>query len=449
MAHLSQERHFGLHLSHFDAGGFANANKCTKLRGKERVETQEVLKFFLNEVVRLGNFLKHDSESSWHVPCHKFRFHLFSTRGASISISTMPKPYQRPKLRTKRKIVISLHGIRTRGVWQKDLSPLITEQGWIYYPLDFGWFSVLFFIPGFIRRRKIEWFRERYKEVRSRYPDVVPTIIAHSFGTWILCNAIAKYEHLKFDKIILCGAIVKSEFDWENIYNRNQIAAVRNDCAKKDVWARFSKFFAWGTGNAGYAGFRQTKEYILDKVYDLFDHGSAFGYDHYLGEWIPYIAQPFPLCDGNVPWDSEEPISPYDAARWSAITYFSQYLLRVVDAIQRKEVIQGEGKQADVRQMVVLIPRTPGEASQLATNRYYTERSFTRVLIGSLSPRTGHLGPEDQIYDIPTTIHSLLDLDHRTDEDLVDAVNEFAAMLQRKIDAPASGVKGVITIKRI
>lgn len=361
----------------------------------------------------------------------------------------MPMPSQRLKLRTKRKIVISLHGIRTRGVWQKDLSPLITEQGWIYYPLDFGWFSVLFFIPGFIRSRKIEWFRERYKEVRSRYPDVVPTIIAHSFGTWILCKAIAKYEHLKFDKIILCGSVIKSKFDWETVYKRNQITAVKNDCAKKDVWARFSKFFAWGTGDAGYAGFCQKKEYIHDKIYHFYDHGSAFGYDHYLGEWIPFIAQPLQLCDGNVPWDSEEPISPYDAARWSAITYFSQYLSRVVEAILRMEVRTEGGVQANVRQMIVLIPRTPGEASPLATNRYYSERSYTSVFLGSLSPRTGHLGPDAKIYDIPTTIHSLLDLDHRTDEDLVDAVNEFAAMLQRKIDAPSSGVRGVVTIQRI
>lgn len=358
-------------------------------------------------------------------------------------------PYHKPKLRTKRKIVISLHGIRTRGVWQKDLSPLVTEQGWIYYPLDFGWFSVLFFIPWFIRSRKIEWFRQRYNEVRNRYPDVVPSIIAHSFGTWILCKAIAKYEHLKFDKIILCGSVVPSDFDWETIYKRNQLTSVRNDGGKKDVWARFSKLFAWGTGNAGYAGFDQKKPYICDKIYDFYDHGSAFGFDHYLGEWIPFIAEPLALCNGKVPWDFEEPISPYDAARWSAITYFSQYLSRVVDALERSEVVVGGEAQSNVREMIVLVPRTPGEASPHATNRYYVENKCAKVVLGSLSPRTGQLGLDGRIYDIPTTIHSLLDLDHRTDEELVDAVNEFAAMLQRKIDDPASGVKKVITIQRI
>lgn len=359
-----------------------------------------------------------------------------------------PKPRQR--LQTKRKVIISLHGIRTRGKWQKDLSPLITEQGWIYYPLDFGWYSVLFFIPAIFRRGKIEWFREGYREIRNRYPDVVPSIVAHSFGSWILCKAIEKYEHLKFDKIILTGSIVNSDFDWKGIHARNQVAAVRNDIGSRDFWARFSRFFAWGTGHSGYAGFEQNSEFLTDKTYAHYDHGSAFGYDHYLGEWIPFLAQPRPFANGTVPWEFEEPISPYDAARWSAVTYFAQYVGRVAEAIERQEVyVTGETTPSvGVTHFVVIVPKYPGQASAVATHRHYTENNYKRVNFGSLSPRTGHLGSDNRLYDIPTTIHSLLDLDHRTNEDLVDAVNEFSAMLQRKIDDPTSSVRGMVTIER-
>jgi hypothetical protein len=358
--------------------------------------------------------------------------------------------HPRKRLRTKRKIIISLHGIRTRGKWQKDLSPLLTEQGWIYYPLDYGWYSVLFFIPSVFRGKRIEWFRRGYQEIRSRYPDVVPSIVAHSFGSWIVCKAIEKYEHLKFDKIILTGSIVSSEFDWSNVRERNQVTAVRNDVGKRDFWARFSRFFAWGTGCSGYSGFSHKSEFLTDKVYPYYDHGSAFGYDHYLGEWVPFLAQPRAFADGTVPWEFEEPISPYDAARWSAITYFAQYVSRVAEAIQRREVyVDGEREPTPgVAHFVVIVPRFPGQASSVATHLYYSEKKCRRVNFGSLSPRTGHLGEDNKIYDIPTTIHSLLDLDHRTDEELVDAVNEFAAMLQRKIDDPSSSVRGMITIKR-
>lgn len=41
--------------------------------------------------------------------------------------------------------VISLHGIRTRGVWQKDLAPVLARHGLIPYALDYGSFSIVKF----------------------------------------------------------------------------------------------------------------------------------------------------------------------------------------------------------------------------------------------------------------------------------------------------------------
>ena len=354
-------------------------------------------------------------------------------------------------LKTKRKLIISLHGIRTRGTWQKELSPLITEQGWIYYPLDYGWFSLLFFIPGVFRKRKIEWFRAQYNEIHSRYPDVIPSIVAHSFGTWTLCKAIEKYEHLRFDKIILCGSIAPHKFDWRKLYHRNQVTAIRNESGKRDIWARFSKFFAWGTGDSGFRGFAQKETFIVDREYPEYDHGSVFGYDHYLGEWIPFFGQIRPFADGKFPADSEEPVSPYDAARWSAITYQKQYISRLAEAFQRDEVFSAGagGPLTTAKRLVVLIPRTPGEASHLAAGRYYADNRFEPIFFGRPDQRTAHLGPDRKVYDIPTTLHSLLSLDRRTDEELVEAVKEFAVMLQKLIDHPASDVKGVVEIVRL
>jgi hypothetical protein len=354
-------------------------------------------------------------------------------------------------LRTKRKVVVSLHGIRTRGLWQKDLSPLLSEQGWIYYPLDYGWFSVLFFIPGVLRKRKVEWFRERYREIKNRYRDVIPSIIAHSFGTWIVCKAMFKYENLRFDKVILVGSIVPEKFDWETIYARNQVTAVRNDSGKKDIWARFSKFFAWGTGSSGFKGFSQKVPYLVERVYTDYDHSSAFGYDHYLGEWVPFLRRADEFCNGEVPSDSEDSVSPYDAARWSAITYFKQYISRLCAAFVRGEVYGDNGTataQTNGR-LVVLVPKTPGEASETATSRYYAANGFKRVSFGNRTRRTAQLGSDAALYDIPTTLHSLLCLDHRTDAELVDAVNEFVTTLRQRLDAAESEAKGIVEIRRI
>lgn len=353
-------------------------------------------------------------------------------------------PRNTRNLKTKRKVVISLHGIRTRGKWQKDLSPLITEEGWIHYPLDYGWFPTLSFAIPLIRDQKIEWFRGQYNEVTARYPGVTPSIIAHSFGTYILCKAIQKYASLKFDKIILCGSVAPRDFDWRKIFLRNQVTTVKNDGGSRDLPAKLSRFLARGTGDAGFRGFDQKEDFIVDTIFDEFDHGSVFAVDHYSNEWIPFIDQVKPFADGTVPSDSEEPISPYDAARWSAVTYFHQYVKRIADGILRDEVYACDGTllKQDIKKLIVLIPKTPGEASGAAAEGYYKQNGFKAVQIGNkVARRTSQLGPESVLYDIPTTINTLSFLDHRTDDELVDAVTEFAKTLQKLASSPSSPVK--------
>lgn len=37
-----------------------------------------------------------------------------------------------------KRVVISLHGIKTRGVWQKELAPELALGGFVPYVLDYG-----------------------------------------------------------------------------------------------------------------------------------------------------------------------------------------------------------------------------------------------------------------------------------------------------------------------
>src|ERR1700685_3023946 len=118
-------------------------------------------------------------------------------------------------LRPKRKIIIPVHGIRTTGPWQKAIAPMVSEKGWIYYPLDYGFFAFLFFASPLLRRSKVEWFRKEISRISERYPGVVPSVIAHSNGTYIVSEALWKYPGIKIDKLIVCGSIVRRNFDWK------------------------------------------------------------------------------------------------------------------------------------------------------------------------------------------------------------------------------------------
>jgi hypothetical protein len=68
----------------------------------------------------------------------------------------------RPVLKPKRKIIISVHGIRTTGAWQKQIASVVSENGWIYYPMDYGYFTAVHFALPPVRKGKITWFCRQF-----------------------------------------------------------------------------------------------------------------------------------------------------------------------------------------------------------------------------------------------------------------------------------------------
>lgn len=103
--------------------------------------------------------------------------------------------------------VITIHGIKTRGKWQKDITPFL--QNFIHEPLDFGNFLAVQLARTKSRNAKVEFFRDEYTRIARS--DPYPSIIAHSFGTYIVATAMERYPEIRFDRIIFCGSIVSDE----------------------------------------------------------------------------------------------------------------------------------------------------------------------------------------------------------------------------------------------
>lgn len=356
------------------------------------------------------------------------------------------------RLRPKRKVVISVHGVETQGVWQKDLAPLISEQGWIYYPLHYGIFRLYEFILPWKRQQQIEWLRTRYREVRNRHPEVIPSIIAHSFGTLIVSEALDIYDGIQADKIIICGSIVRRDYNWAKIFKRKQATKVRNDYAQQDYVPAIASFFARGVGPSGQIGFLTSHNRLEDKRFERYSHSSAFDYDHYEKHWIPFLDKPM-TYEGESRTASyyEDDISPYDAAKWSAKTYFHQYIRRAVDAISTDEVIAAEtsGKLTP-KELWVILPLTPGSASPAARYNFVKRYGLKEARFGRIpDSRSAHFSSGTVLYDIPTTLNSLGFLDHRSDDELTGAVTEFGNYLQHLVTRSDSDCGDVVKIVKL
>jgi hypothetical protein len=189
-------------------------------------------------------------------------------------------------------VVITLHGIKTRGVWQKELIPILHDAGYKTVPLDYGNFLALQLIIPSQRQKKIDWFRDKYDQVCDRERVARPSVIAHSFGTYLVARAMQKYSPVKFDRVIFCGAIVQKEYPWNNLFSNDQIRAVLNDFGRMDFWAGIVTWCVADAGASGREGFSELADGKVSQIeHPEFHHGDYFFIGNYKDSWIPFLIE--------------------------------------------------------------------------------------------------------------------------------------------------------------
>ncbi len=191
---------------------------------------------------------------------------------------------------TPRAVVISLHGIKTRGTWQKEMTSALNVADLVHEPLDYGDFAALRFLCPGQREKQMESFREEYTQIRERYSDTTPSIIAHSFGTYIVANCMEKYTEVRFDRIIFCGAIVRKDYPWSKQVQTDCVSRVLNDYGRLDRWARIVQWVVEDAGPSGLSGFDdEANGAVVQRCHPKFKHSDYFYRLNYQDNWIPFL----------------------------------------------------------------------------------------------------------------------------------------------------------------
>jgi serine/threonine-protein kinase len=107
----------------------------------------------------------------------------------------------------------------------------------------------------------------------------LPSVVAHSFGTYILGHALLKYPYLRFNKVILCDSILLGDFPWGSIIDRGQVQAVRNEYGVRDIWAEHVGWFIEDSGPSGEVGFRAEHERLQQEEF-RYSHSKYFEAGH-------------------------------------------------------------------------------------------------------------------------------------------------------------------------
>jgi pimeloyl-ACP methyl ester carboxylesterase len=204
----------------------------------------------------------------------------------------------------KPRVVVTIHGIRTRGVWQKQVTPYLARYGLIPYHIDYGFFGALAFALPVTRNAKVRRIRREMRELIDKADVQRVSVIAHSFGTYIAMQVLdMEAGGLRYDRVILTGSIVPRDYNWRDAIDKKWVRAVRNECAKSDwvvsMAAFASRRFRWITrlnaGDSGRRGFTCALPTVIENII-AGDHSEAHNVIQY-DRWARFISYPVLAAD--------------------------------------------------------------------------------------------------------------------------------------------------------
>lgn len=199
------------------------------------------------------------------------------------------------------KVIVTVHGIRTAGKWQKELeNAIFTENKEVHLEhYEFKNISSFKLLNPFSRRNIAINFLGQLKELIKENPTSEFYFFSHSFGTYLLSRALENLTPENTPKIkcvVLAGSVLKRTYQWHKIKSNLSIDFIINDCGIDDKVLLLSELFAVGLGMAGRVGFDSFKSVNVINRQHIGGH-SFFekNKDFYKIYWLPL------LVESNVP----------------------------------------------------------------------------------------------------------------------------------------------------
>ena len=155
-------------------------------------------------------------------------------------------------------LLIVIHGIRDMGTWGVTIKNRLENPNLTVNPIQYGYFNALRFVEPFYSRH----WAVRYVETRVRYaiakhridhPTARISLLAHSFGAYVVAEMLRRDPFLTLDNLALCGSVLSRSFAPDILLR--QVTRFVNDCGNQDIWPVVAGSVTWGYGNTGTFGF--------------------------------------------------------------------------------------------------------------------------------------------------------------------------------------------------
>ena len=190
----------------------------------------------------------------------------------------------------RRHVVALIHGIRTEAAWAELVKSVLEgEANLVVEPLRYGYFDLFRFIcPIGTRRGVVREIHEKLRALDLYYRDSDLSVIAHSFGTYIVASILKRGSFFRVNRVVFCGSVVHRRFRWTDVAHKIAETKVLNDCGTLDVWPVLARSVTYGYGATGTFGFGDPK--VRDRFHRV-THGEYFNATFVERYWVPYIAR--------------------------------------------------------------------------------------------------------------------------------------------------------------
>ena len=142
-----------------------------------------------------------------------------------------------PEVKT---LVVLVHGVRSTNAWGSFIRELIYKKlgnETVHVAMiDYGkkWATVCLANKELF----IDYISSRLTVLSFKYPNAELNVVAHSFGTLAVCEAVSRYR-IKLGSVFLFGSIVRENFEWNTLIEEGTVRNVWNFFSPKDWVVRF------------------------------------------------------------------------------------------------------------------------------------------------------------------------------------------------------------------
>lgn len=185
-------------------------------------------------------------------------------------------------------LVMLLHGINTYADWTLEIKDVLSENGLVPSASSFGFLSVAkFLFPiDLFRDQAVEKFISDVRIAINLSSAAKVSVIAHSFGTFVVSKAMLRAPDIKWNRIIFCGSVVKSDFPFDQLLNRFR-APLLNEVGSNDIWPAVAESVTWGYGYVGSHGLNHPM--VTTRWHSGFKHSDFLTRDVCERYWIPFL----------------------------------------------------------------------------------------------------------------------------------------------------------------